>query len=165
MRYADLIAEDKKMTPREFGEIVQGPDLYLHFTKNNASLAAILKGGFNLRYFGATAKQYGLPELAANDPKGVYATAYDGYAIGADRPYVIFSLAAPANVLMKKGAGFERYGEGDDLKTPMAAYYGCIGDKLSKILLRDNIQVLASGSEYIILDPKLIRIERSSPKA
>jgi hypothetical protein len=157
MRYSEIV-EAQTLDPRDLGEITSGPDLYLHVTDSEASLRSILARGFDLRRFGATAKRTRQHDMAQHDPRGIYATAYEPGYEPRDKPWVVFAVEpAPAVLAIPDGPDHS-----DLQKSDLVAAYGAPGATLSKALLRGGVQVVHAGFEFIILDPKRIRIVKSS---
>jgi hypothetical protein len=158
MRVRDLL-EAKLPDPRTLGEIVQGPEFYLHVTHTEAQVRSIVAHGFDLGKFGFTARKLNMREFAAKDPRGVFATMHNPKRLPDGKPYVVFRISPRPNVLSRPDARYGRAdGYGADLKSELFDLYGFGGAKLTKILLAHDIQAVQSTSEFIILDPSRIEI-------
>jgi hypothetical protein len=156
MRLCELL--ETKLDPHDFGVITKGPDLYLHYAHSADQIQSIVSRGFDLRHFGLTAKKYHQKDLMVHDPRGIF--ALDVHQPDTTRPYVIFRLEPTPNVLTRPDPKYPDMSA--ELKRELAEAYGFAGAKLAKVLLKANIHVLHSTSEYIILDPTRVVVVKSS---
>jgi hypothetical protein len=141
------------------GTLGRVPDLFLHYTHSDDQVRSILADGFDLGRFGQTGRKYRAYEMTRFDPRGVYAVAFEGYVDQA-RPFVLFRLFGDANMLSRPDTSHP--GEGENIKEELARLCGCTGARLTARLLSAGIDVIQSLSEFIILDPAMIRIVRTS---
>jgi hypothetical protein len=147
-------ARELRFDPTDYGVVGPGPDLYIHYAHDQAQVKSIVRNGFDLKKFGFTAKKYNAAHMAANDPRGIFATNAAGIDPKADgRPYVIFKVPS-ANVLTAPDP--DDPGAALDLKTKLSSVYGA--KMVAKVLLAADIHVLHSTYEFIILDTKRVQI-------
>jgi hypothetical protein len=152
-----VLFEDDAVRIRE-AESSEIPKLFIHATEDPKDIESIRSQGFDLKKFGATRKKFGSPKfLWQHDPKGIYALAYTGQT-GETRPYLIFSTDIKRAIILEDKAAHS------DTKEALSKLFGGkTGSALSQALLRAGYQaVLRPGSEQIILDPTLIKVENGT---
>lgn len=157
MRYAELT--EASLDPHSFGMITHGPDRYLHYAHDEDQIRAIEQHGFDLKHFGFTAKKFNAHEWAKDDPYGVFATEFPGLKyVDRFRPFVIFEIVPRPNVLTKPAGR----GASENLRSELVHAYGFGGKQMTALLLKNDIQVLHSIFEFIILVPSQIKILETS---
>ena len=141
---------NETVDPSSLGRLTHDlPPLFFHFTHEQEMVDSIVHHGFDLRKFGLTGRKFNVPDMTRYDPAGVYCQDASEIANRGYQPWLTFSLTGHPLALTSPHAFFR----------DLATAYSCVGNALSAKLRRQGISVVQNVREFVILDPRLIKLE------
>lgn len=147
---------EQRPDPASLGALTYDlPTLFFHFTHDQERVESIVANGFSLRHYGFSGKKFNVPDVTRNDPAGIYCQDAAEIANNRYRPWVTFRLIGRPRALTSRFYLFR----------DLADAYGCVGRQLTGKLLKQDIQVLQSVREFVILNPSIIELVDWSGKA